>query len=54
MNGYCRLLKAGDNSPFKTHSGKRIATMLLHDQVKECGVNDAWDVDYEDDANEAA
>ncbi len=33
MNGYCRLMKAGDNSK------RGIATMLLFDKVKECDIN---------------
>lgn len=40
-NGYCRFLKVGD------FTGGRRGTMLLWDQVKECGIN------FEDDDLEA-
>lgn len=39
MNGYCRLLKSGDNSQGRDRSGNPRATSLLWDGVKECGLN---------------
>lgn len=38
-DGYCRHLKCGDSSKARDRNDKRIATMLLWDQVKECGIN---------------
>lgn len=38
-DGYCRFLKCGDSSKARSRNGAPIATMLLWDQVKECGVN---------------
>ena len=43
MNGYCRLLKAGDNSHGLDKNGNRRWTSHLWDAVKECGVNDTAD-----------
>jgi hypothetical protein len=40
-NGYCRLLKCGDNSK------NRRSTLLLWDQVKECGINLPTDEELE-------
>lgn len=38
--GYCRLMKVGDNTKGRQPNGRRRSTMLLWDQVKECGIND--------------
>ncbi len=43
--GYCRLLKAGDSSPGRDRTGRPIRTMLLWDQVKECGINPGSEAD---------
>lgn len=40
MNGYCRLLKAGDNSQGRDANGRPRRTNWLWDGTKECGVND--------------
>lgn len=40
QNGYCAYLKSGDN--------EEKGTMHLWDQVKECGINDDLDEDYDD------
>lgn len=39
-DGYCRFLKAGDSTKGRDRNGNPRSTMLLWDQVKECGVND--------------
>lgn len=39
MNGYCRLLKTGDNTQGLDKAGNRRWTGHLWDAVKECGVN---------------
>lgn len=38
-NGYCRLLKVGDNSQGFNKAGNRLWTGHLWDALKECGVN---------------
>lgn len=47
--GYCRFLKAGDSSKGRDAEGRPRATLLLWDQVKECGINPD-DPDSEDEA----
>jgi len=37
--GYCRLMKVGDNTQGRQPNGRPMGTMLLWDQVKECGIN---------------
>lgn len=37
--GFCRLLKAGNNTQGRDAAGRPRATFLLWDQVKECGLN---------------
>lgn len=39
-NGFCRFLKAGDSSSGRLKNGNPLWTIHLHDQVKECGLND--------------
>ncbi len=47
-DGYCRLLKKGDTSQGRNTDGRPRATMLLWDQVKECGINEDSDEDEPD------
>ena len=41
--GFCRLLKVGDATQGLRPDGTPRATVLLHDMVKECGINPGED-----------
>ena len=43
--GYCRLLKRGDFTKGRDKGGAPLATMLLWDGTKECGINPSDDTE---------